>query len=231
VPEFPRASIAIKLVWYPVHRDRRTQLPIWDGEPMHPDDHGNPDRTWRRTVTIAATDAAAGTKRAGAVATKPGTEPVAVMPQTRADTDAGDAGDAGDAAHEVPITAFLHHALETPAELASARAVAHDPSLALGDFVVLLGMHVTTKEIPDWVWATFWWHDRPDDGPFAADRPAQLDGAARNYLMDVAYSAESPARLRRRAARLDEPVARGPVLRRTALQLYDLSPARSLRRR
>jgi hypothetical protein len=55
--------------------------------------------------------------------------------------------------------------------------------------VVLLGMHISTKEIPDWVWATLWWHDRPDEGPYAAGRPARLEGAARNYLMDVTFSA------------------------------------------
>jgi hypothetical protein len=32
VPEFPRTAIALKLVWYPVHRDRPTTLPIWDGD-------------------------------------------------------------------------------------------------------------------------------------------------------------------------------------------------------
>jgi len=53
-------------------------------------------------------------------------------------------------------------------------------------------MHVTTKEIPDWVWATYWWHDRPDDGRFGDGRPATLAGAAGHYLMDVAYSAETP---------------------------------------
>ena len=26
-----------------------------------------------------------------------------------------------------------------------------------GDYLVLTGVHVTTKETPDWVWATFWW--------------------------------------------------------------------------
>jgi len=119
VPEFPRAAIALKLVWYPVHRDRRTALPIWDGVAANPDARGNPDRTWPRSIAI-------------------------------------------------------------------------DPSLALGDHLVLLGMHATTKEIPDWVWATYWWHDRPDDGRFAAGRPTTLTGAARHYLMDVAYSAETP---------------------------------------
>lgn len=88
------------------------------------------------------------------------------------------------------VRAFLHRTLRDDDELAAARRVAHDPDLAAGDFLVLLAMHVTTKEIPDWVWATYWWHDRPDDGAFAAGRPPGLAGAARHYLMDVAYRAD-----------------------------------------
>jgi hypothetical protein len=56
----------------------------------------------------------------------------------------------------------------------------------------LVALHYTTKEIPDWVWATFWWHDKPNDGPFAAHRPDQVGGVWRNYLMDTAYSMDTP---------------------------------------
>ena len=75
-------------------------------------------------------------------------------------------------------------------DLAAVRAI--DPSARAGDWLVLLGMHVTSKEIPDWIWTTFWWHDRPDAGPFAAGRPSGLADPWRNYLMDVAYSPETP---------------------------------------
>lgn len=145
IPGFPRSAIALKLVWYPLHRDRPTTLPIWDGTPARPDALGNPDRTWPRQITI----------------------------DPRTDLDR-----------------FLHRPL-TPADLPSARRVAHDPTLAAGDPVILLGMHVTTKEIPDWVWATYWWHDDPD-ALLGADRPATITGAARHYVMDVAYSASTP---------------------------------------
>jgi len=57
---------------------------------------------------------------------------------------------------------------------------------------VLVCVHVTTKEIPEWVWATFWWHDRPNDGPFAADRPAAVTGVWRNFRMNTAYSMDTP---------------------------------------
>lgn len=73
----------------------------------------------------------------------------------------------------------------------SARTAMHDPTLARGDFVALVAAHITTKEIPDWTWQTYWWHDQPDVGAYAADRPA-LAGAAGHYLMDATYSAARP---------------------------------------
>jgi hypothetical protein len=43
--------------------------------------------------------------------------------------------------------------------------------------LILLGFHVTTKEIPNWTWQTFWWSGRPGgDGnqnyPFSTESPA-----------------------------------------------------------
>lgn len=66
------------------------------------------------------------------------------------------------------------------------------PNAEDGDYALLVGFHFTTFELPNWVWATFWWHDKPNDGPFAADRPAAISGPWRNYLMDVAYDMDRP---------------------------------------
>lgn len=88
-----------------------------------------------------------------------------------------------------PLDRFYHVAIP-PERLAAVRAL--DPSARAGDQLVLLAVHLTSKEVPDWIWATYWWHDRPEAGPFAADRPAALEGPWRNYLMDVAYSADTP---------------------------------------
>ena len=69
---------------------------------------------------------------------------------------------------------------------------------AEGDFSILQGMHVTSKEIPRWTWETFWWTPNPDKPHFpsssaiAQDRPDQLQGAARNYAVASAYSMKYP---------------------------------------
>jgi hypothetical protein len=65
-------------------------------------------------------------------------------------------------------------------------------SAQIGDFAVLVALHYTTKEIPQWVWATFWWHDNPDAGPFGADRVSQVSGVWRNYLMSATFSMDTP---------------------------------------
>ncbi|MFT3694874.1 MAG: hypothetical protein QM831_17120 [Kofleriaceae bacterium] len=97
-----------------------------------------------------------------------------------------------DGADGVPLADFIYRDLDTDEEVANARIVAHDPTLARGDHIALVAAHVTTKEIPDWTWETYWWHDAPDRGPFAEGRPDLVRGAASHYLMDVTYSADKP---------------------------------------
>lgn len=86
----------------------------------------------------------------------------------------------------VPVSAFYHFKLNA--------SQAADIGAEEGDIAILVGMHYTTKEIPNWVWATFWWHDRPDAGPYAAGRldASKISGPWRNYLMDVAYDMDQP---------------------------------------
>lgn len=162
IPGFPRGAITLKAIWFPVHRDRETKLPIWDGEPARRD--GNPTRTWSRHVVVDPSGA-------------------------HAEPTAGVIDELIDGVHHVPLDAFIYRTLATRDEVLAAQRVARDPTLAIGDHVILLGMHISTKEIPDWVWATVWWHDRPDEGAYSAGRPASLEGAARSYLMDVTFSA------------------------------------------
>lgn len=69
-----------------------------------------------------------------------------------------------------------------------------------GDYAVLVGMHVTSKENVRWTWQTFWWSENPDQ-PFIPSSPyiarlrkaANLDHAASHYAMAVAYNMVQPA--------------------------------------
>jgi len=64
----------------------------------------------------------------------------------------------------------------------------------VGDVLVLVGLHVITKEMSDWVWSTFWWSPNPSDPTYGSDRWDEqfIHGAWRNYLMDTTLSMETP---------------------------------------
>ncbi len=172
-PAFPSDTIVVKLTWYAVHAHGLTAMPIWDGEPAATG--GNPDRTWHRAVAVDPERAVI-----------PDGETAEVELAGRTLT-----------ARVVPLAAFLTRELETDDEVTSARQAARDPTLVRGDRVALVAAHVTTKEIPDWTWQTYWWHGEPEAGPaeaarFAAGRPSELRGPAASYLMDATYSADAP---------------------------------------
>ncbi|RYJ44800.1 hypothetical protein [Flavobacterium beibuense] len=63
-----------------------------------------------------------------------------------------------------------------------------------GDLILLVAMHVGTKEISNWTWQTFFWSYQPDT-PFAPSstaeanlRPSQIKGAAAHYAVATAYA-------------------------------------------
>lgn len=168
IQAFPRDAVSLKLVWTVVYASRPTPIHVWDNTPTQPAGQPNPAETWSRVVVVDAsrTQIPAGETR-----------------------DASLDGRSFPRSRVVSVNRFYNFRI-TAAELPAVRNV--DPNARVGDYAVLLMIHITTKEIPDWVWGTFWWHDQPDNGPFAADRPASVTGPWRNYLMDVAYSMDTP---------------------------------------
>jgi hypothetical protein len=86
---------------------------------------------------------------------------------------------------QVEPTRFFHIRAEADSPPGSIRYKA-------GDFILLLGFHLATREIPNWVWGTFWWHDAARDGIYGADMPRSVRGAWRNYRMDAAFDMDRP---------------------------------------
>ena len=68
-----------------------------------------------------------------------------------------------------------------------------------GQELILLGVHVISKESPDWLWATFWWrggtrYPRTAGKAWTCDgaqQPDELDGVWRNYSTNVTKSFKS----------------------------------------
>jgi hypothetical protein len=163
---FPRKAVSLKVIWEVVSGSEVTALPVWDGTPMKGFEEDNGPQTWKRCVAVDPTR-----DKIPDGETKDVEYRGVKRPKSRV----------------VPLSSFYHFKLTKDMLADVERMDAKE-----GDHAILVGMHVTTKEIPDWVWATFWWHDRPDNGVFAADRPAKLAGVWRNYLMNMAYSMETP---------------------------------------
>jgi hypothetical protein len=178
IKPFPAAAVAVKTAWWPVAKDARTPVPVWDYDPKNPIQNGNDWNTWKRFIlvdpmrkTIAPDEVGNGTWHGK-------TQQVHVVPLSRF--------------YAVQMTQEEVDAANASFQMGSVARDALGRDLQAGDWAVLVGMHVTTKEIPDWVWATFFWHDHPERGPKAMDRTASVKGVWRNYLMDTSYDVNVP---------------------------------------
>ena len=160
IPPFPPNAVVLKTVWWPVAKDKVSAMPIWDPETNPPQATGNNFPTWSRFIGVDATRAVPSGE----------TGDVTYDGQIKRN------------AHIVGISNFHARILEdrdvvdavnSQSLLAQVAQASFGRALAVGDYAVLAAIHVTTKEIDDWVWATFWWHDRPNDGPFARTASAR----------------------------------------------------------
>jgi hypothetical protein len=172
ISDFPRPSMSLKTVWWIVKKTGLTAIPVWDPDQNPRQPQGNAYTTWKRVVAV---------------------DPSRTQIPAGETASVNFLGTARPGSHVVPLNSFYSFQIsqnEINAVKASSAPNASDA--VVGDYAVLIAIHYTTKEIPDWVWSTFWWHDKPNDGPFAANRPAQVAGVWRNYLMCTTFSTETP---------------------------------------
>jgi hypothetical protein len=182
VPDFPADAMVLKTSWWPVAKTGLTALPVWDPEQNPPDARGNPYIGWRRVVAVDPS----GAKSQGAVTM-------------------AFAGTTFAAARRVALSGFYNVSVDASlaarmmrdAESRKAAMIALGRPLEAGDHLALVGANLASREITDWIWVAFWWHDQPQGAfapnPFAADRPASLDAPWRNYLMRTAFDTLKPA--------------------------------------
>jgi hypothetical protein len=67
-----------------------------------------------------------------------------------------------------------------------------DTGMFPGNYLVLVAVHVTTKEIPEWVWATFWWDNHGKSDSRAAGRPKNIKPKWTHFLMETTLSGTTP---------------------------------------
>ncbi len=61
-----------------------------------------------------------------------------------------------------------------------------------GNIALLMAMHVTGKEIPNWTWQSYWWSLHPSDSTTGRDRPKSIPAPWNHYDMTVTYSMVNP---------------------------------------
>jgi hypothetical protein len=218
IQPFPDRSIAVKTVWWPVRQNGLTAFPVWDDTPTRPlewgrgvqdlsrmgfftpltpqqqaelathERDGNDFETFTRVVAIDATRPEVPTQETAEVRFY---DPQDVTLQS----------DTQRTVRVVPLRRFFHVQINDRYTVDLINSLPLTDQITtrfwrrpfrIGDYVALVAAHVSTRETPDWVWATFWWHDDPNAAPYGADRPRTIPEVFRNYRMNVAYSADTP---------------------------------------
>ena len=204
VEPFPKESISIKHMYWPVRHDGLTALPVSPHYNPAPDPADkrlpvipkdptayNGYETWRTGVAIAPS--ADIRKAAGPTAEvtylyidDPDYKPVTFAK-----------------APVVPIESFYYRQIGEaewkgmdPVDrciLNNAAMWTYKREFRAKDYLVSVAMHITTKEFPNWTMQSFWWTPEPNFGRYAKDRPKTLPkGVWQNYAMCTAYDMVEP---------------------------------------
>jgi len=178
IPAFPHEAMVLKTAWWPIASEGLTALPVWDPELNPERPQGNAYTSWKRIVAVDPRSA-------------PRITPIGTL-EFAGRRFAATSRVALDAFYHVVVDASLADRLNADRDARRVALIALGRTLREGDSLALVGAHLASKEIDDWVWVTFWWHDRPEDGPYAAGRPRTQQGVLRSFLMQTAFDAEKP---------------------------------------
>jgi hypothetical protein len=173
--DFPAAATDLKIVFMTVAATGLTPIPVWAGPAASKTPSQPIPSSWTTCVAVDPTNSITGQ----APITCNGTQIQAQV---------------------VPLNAFFSIRIDAnEAKAVNARAkLTGKAAVAEGDFHVLVAMHVTTKEIANWTWATFWWQNGqnpPNSFPGSVDGmpdATKVKGPWRNYAMCVADSTVFP---------------------------------------
>lgn len=175
IERFPERSIETKPVYMLVRRDGLSAVPYWTSAANSTNPPGPTPDTWQSCVLF---------------------DPDVAAPLQPVPDDVQTAIDGGRPVHVEGLACeppYLYAGLDQIYSFAltddDRRAFATAPGGASGpgDFAVLVAMHVITKELPNWTWATFLWTggvSPPNDFPaHFANQPADLVAPWNNYAL------------------------------------------------
>jgi len=198
IQDFPPGSIVLKPMLWPVQRSGFTALPVWDNLTS---DGGQyigfeVQKKWSRAVAITPTPQSTTIRPASitylyGVKQVPPTPrgstiaraPIAIGPNTYRNFVVG----VQDFYNWKPQIIGMDDC--DRAILDASANYAYNRDFASGDYVVLVGMHIMTKEQTGWTFQTFWWTDKPSSNPYSADQPSlpSARGPWQHYAMTTTY--------------------------------------------
>jgi hypothetical protein len=178
IPNFPSNAITVKPVYKLITQDKLTNgiyiFPGWPGTPSPA--KAFPESDWNQCVyvDINATQSSANSND----------------PNCNNRTDE----------NTFALNDFIYEKIDQDnAEYLTKQLSLGDKNVKAGDYAILIGMHVTSREVTRWTWQTFWWSANvdtpylPSSEAIAAARPDILDSAAKHYAMALTYSMVAPA--------------------------------------
>lgn len=180
IPDFPHDAITIKPTFVVLPTSTSSQdkfaLITWHGPTT--EEKGYPPTDWNTIVYVDITNQSSGD--GSQITTTPGQPLPAPTPEA-----------------SYNLNDFIHYTL-TEEDAHFFNEEYPNMQANVGDKVLLVAMHVTTKENKRWTWQSYWWAPDADNPPapssptIASARPAQLVGAPRHYAMAIAYYMVNP---------------------------------------
>ena len=178
VPEFPNTSITTKPTYYAgvPNKNGLIRVPVWESP--------NPAKAYKYTQWQKWVYADVNNKQ------KPNKSLVPVTSSNPSQSEIENA--------TCNVNDFINYKIDRVGAdyLNSHQDVGTTPSRQFieGDYVLLVAMHVTTKEFKNWTWQTYFWSPDPSNPPspsskFEAElRPKELKGASSHYAVSTAYA-------------------------------------------
>jgi hypothetical protein len=180
IPPFPADAITTKPVYYVGHRgDSLIRIPVWPGPPASAKAYSPAD--WNTYVYADVKNRQPAGKKL---------VPVKGSHPSPAQMNAATCN----------LNDFIHLKIDgVMAEYLNAQdSTVQGDVAAAGDIALLVAMHVTSKEISNWTWQSYYWAPDPVN-PFspssmlaASLRPSVLSRAAAHYAVTVAYTEVLP---------------------------------------
>lgn len=173
IPPFPNDSVVLKTAW---------QLVKLDDD--HPEDH--------RTEPLYIWNPRKQLEPGASLGNVSGWENSVIIDTSSQHCEDRDYTTADGTVPVVPLGCFYYMELKDPKDFPHGLANMVGP---YGEprrtpvYLILVAVHVITKETPDWVWATFWWHNQSS----LNKRPGTIKGNKwRHFLMNTTLSPKTP---------------------------------------